>query len=638
MILSETLMNNFSNNILAEEGGIPLKGKTSAKVITHKDTDGLISGITMVHALEKRGIPRDRITIKFAQYGDDDKSYEKFLAKNNKEYVSVTDFAKFPKVKLYDVFQTLLGWPWNKDYYFRNFRETHDFHKMNLEQFKKEFRNYASKNNLTVKENKFTNDSLTSLFYGFRTLQDELKKDKTFLDSSRLPNIRKLKVTTAIPDTVEDHHDNSNGSLSGGKSGEIEIHSPSEASHLANKYIPGAWSKEDLEAIDMVDSAGYNQDQLRNAIFLEKHFSGKDKKKNLAQIITVLGTQIIKKNPELAAKVVRESGTNLVSVYTHIIQALQIDKKERALYDALKDGNVELAKQIVKEINDPRLTKNWAGDKNKFQKMGGLNDLDSFRSKNLKDVKKHIKGQYLNDEKYDELKKIKNNEEKKEAAGNNTSDIVSHANFSIQNIRELKGYPDRYINSLFGENGYMNPYGIKKFPAFVQVACNPLYKGNVDFSKVAEKILPEIKQKLLDSGKLSAKEVEKIMESMLEENGGHKAIYSFQGFKQIKAPYNVSGRYYGAKDFLDRVDAVAKSEKEKGTPIPKEKIEAMSKKAKTNMHFAGKDMAVYDDLRKEMIKFVTNRIVYWTNKMFPVDPKAMEALKLKDDTFERKPE
>ena len=102
MILSETLMNNFSNNILAEEGGIPLKGKTSAKVITHKDTDGLISGITMVHALEKRGIPRDRITIQFAQYGDDDKSYEKFLSKNDSEYVSVTDFAKFPKVKVYD--------------------------------------------------------------------------------------------------------------------------------------------------------------------------------------------------------------------------------------------------------------------------------------------------------------------------------------------------------------------------------------------------------------------------------------------------------------------------------------------------------------------------------------------------------
>ena len=568
MILSETLMNNFSNNILAEEGGIPLKGKTSAKVITHKDTDGLISGITMVHALEKRGIPRDRITIKFAQYGDDDKSYEKFLAKNDKEYVSVTDFAKFPKVKVYDVFQTLLGWPKDGMYKFKSFAKK-DFKSMKLDTFKKEFRD-----NYSPKENKFTDDSLTSLFYGIKVLQDELKSGKASL-SGTSNDLRQLKMVTAKPNTVEDHHDNSNGSLSGGETGEIEIHSPSEASHLANKYIPGAWSKEDLEAVDMIDSAGYNYDQLRNAVFLEKHFSGKDKKKNLAQIITVLGTQIIKKNPELAAKVVRESGTNLVSVYTNIVNALKIDKKEKELYNALRDGNVELAKQIVKEINDPRLTKNWAGDKDKFKGTGGLNNLDSFRAKNLKDVKKHIKGQYLDDETYN-LKK----ENKIEDTGNKTSDIVSHANFSIQNIRVLKGYPDRYINSLFGENGYMNPFGIKKFPAFVQVSCNPLYKGNVDFSKVAEKVLPEIKQKLLDSGKLSEKEVKKIMDAMLEENGGHKAIYSFQGFKQIKAPYNVSGRYYGAKDFLDRVKAVEKSEKERGTPIPKEKIDAMTKRQK----------------------------------------------------------
>jgi hypothetical protein len=624
-------MNNFSNNILAEEGGIPLKGKTSAKVITHKDTDGLISGITMVHALEKRGIPRDRITIQFAQYGDDDKSYEKFLSKNDSEYVSVTDFAKFPKVKVYDVFQTLLGWPKDGIYKFRTFAKK-DFKSMKLDTFKKEFRD-----NYSPKENKLTDDSLTSLFYGMRTLQDELKSGKSNLSGSS-SDLRKLKMITAKPNTVEDHHENSNGSLSGGDNGEIAIHSPSEASHLANKYIPGAWSKEDLEAIDMIDSAGYNYEQLRNALFLEKHFSGKDKKKNLAQIITVLGTQIIKKNPELAAKVVRESGTNLVSVYTHIIQALKIDKKEKALYNALKDGNVELAKQIVKEINDPRLTKNWAGDKKKFEGMGNLNDLDSYRAKNMKDIKKHIKGQYLNDEKYNEIKNIKDDKEKKEAAGNNTSDIISHKNFSIQNIRILKGYPDRYINSLFGENGYMNPYGIKKFPNFVQVSCNPLYKGNVDFSKVAEKVMPEIKQKLLDSGKLSPKDVDKIMETMLEENGGHKAIYSFQGFKQIKAPYNVSGRYYGNRDFLDRAKAVAKSEKEKGTPIPKERMEAITKKARTNFYFASKDMEVYDNLRKEMLQFVANRIIAWTNKLYPVDPKAMEALKVREKTLEREPE
>ena len=109
MILSETLMNNFDRSILNEED-LQLKGKTSAKVITHKDTDGLISGIVMVQALMKRGIPKDRITVKFAQYGDDDQSYEKFLPKNNSEYVAVTDFAKFPKVKVYDVFNILVGW------------------------------------------------------------------------------------------------------------------------------------------------------------------------------------------------------------------------------------------------------------------------------------------------------------------------------------------------------------------------------------------------------------------------------------------------------------------------------------------------------------------------------------------------
>ena len=56
------------------------------------------------------------------------------------------------------------------------------------------------------------------------------------------------------------------------------------------------------------------------------------------------------------------------------------------------------------------------------------------------------------------------------------------------------------------------------------------------------------------------------------------------------------------------------------------------------MHFAGKDVAEYDELRKSIMQFTANRIVFWTNKLFPVDPKAREALKLKDKTFERETE
>ena len=67
-------------------------------------------------------------------------------------------------------------------------------------------------------------------------------------------------------------------------------------------------------------------------------------------------------------------------------------------------------------------------------------------------------------------------------------------------------------------------------------------------------------------------------------------------------------------------------------------MDAITKKARTNFYFASKDMEVYDNLRKEMLQFVANRIIAWTNKLYPVDPKAMEALKVREKTLEREPE
>ena len=619
MVLSETLMNNFDRSVLNEED-LQLKGKTSAKVITHKDTDGLISGIVMVQALMKRGIPKDRITVKFAQYGDDDKSYEKFLPKNNSEYVAVTDFAKFPKVKVYDVFNILVGWE-NGRKLFKKFA-TKDFKSMKFEDFKK-----MMKSEYSIKETKFADGNLESLFYGMRAIQDDIKSGKINLNAPS-EELRQIKAVTAKPNTVNDHHPNSNGSLTGGENGEIEVHSPSEASYAANKYTPGMWSKEDLAAIDMVDSAGYTREQLRNTMFLEKHFTGKDKKKNLATIITVLGTQIIKKNPDLAAKIVKDSGTNLVSVYTNILNALKIDKKEKAIYDALKDGDVAKAKQIAEEIGDKNITKGW-WDKDKFSKTGNLNDLDSFRAKNMKDAKKHLKGKYLDDESYKVLKDKKATKEEKDAIDKSkTSDIISFHNFSIQNVRNPKGYPERYINSIYVDpkTGRMNPFGMKKFPQFVQPSKNPLYKGEVDFSEVAKKVLPEIRKKLMDSGLLDEKAVNKIMDTMLEENGGHKAIYSFQGFSKIEMPYNVKGAYYSNKDFLDRAKKV------KGNMDP-EKYKSMTEKANKGFSYANKEKEKYDKLRREIMEYTASRVVFWTNKMYPVDTSKLEDLKPLDKSF-----
>ena len=62
--------------ILNEEFHLP-NGTKSVKLVTHVDLDGLVSGISTVQQLIKQGIPKDRIVIEFAQYGDEKKDKTK---------------------------------------------------------------------------------------------------------------------------------------------------------------------------------------------------------------------------------------------------------------------------------------------------------------------------------------------------------------------------------------------------------------------------------------------------------------------------------------------------------------------------------------------------------------------------------
>ena len=71
-MITEGILTKFRNKIINEELHLP-HGTKSAKVITHVDLDGVTSGITMVQQLIKQGIPKERITVEFANYGDDDK-------------------------------------------------------------------------------------------------------------------------------------------------------------------------------------------------------------------------------------------------------------------------------------------------------------------------------------------------------------------------------------------------------------------------------------------------------------------------------------------------------------------------------------------------------------------------------------
>ena len=78
-MLTEKTLNIFfkevakQHDVLLSEGLHLPHGTKSAKVVTHTDLDGVTSGISMVQQLVKQGIPKERITIEFANYGDDDK-------------------------------------------------------------------------------------------------------------------------------------------------------------------------------------------------------------------------------------------------------------------------------------------------------------------------------------------------------------------------------------------------------------------------------------------------------------------------------------------------------------------------------------------------------------------------------------
>ena len=91
-------------------------------------------------------------------------------------------------------------------------------------------------------------------------------------------------------------------------------------------------------------------------------------------------------------------------------------------------------------------------------------------------------------------------------------------------------------------------------------------------------------------------------------------------------PYDVKGAYYSNKDFLDRAKKV------KGNMDP-EKYKSMTEKANKGFGYANKEKEKYDKLRKEIMDYTANRVVFWTNKMYPVDTSKLEDLKPLDKSF-----
>ena len=377
MLLNENILSKIENNYKTISEGLHIPhGTKSAKIVCHVDLDGVTSGISMRYALENQGIPKERIQVEFAQYGDekkDDKFNDRFRGKKN-QYVGVTDFAKLQKCKPFEIFNRLMNFKGNASD-FLNFMKSKDFSKLTIGQF-----DNLLKNKFKFETNKFTAKTIKQLYEAIKSYYELGDKAPELT----LDNIKTVEYQMVNPYFVSDHHSNEDGALSTGQHGEIATGSPSEGEFFANKYIPGVWSQSDLKAISTVDSAGYTEDELKNSIFLEKHFGGKDRERNLALIISTIYDNMVKKDKRAAKYVIMNAQPTLVSLYTTTLKAANLSKQAEQAFNLLKDGKTHEAIEIMNTM--PKIfQKNWT-DKDTHKNVKPIMDLDDWREKNAKDL------------------------------------------------------------------------------------------------------------------------------------------------------------------------------------------------------------------------------------------------------------
>lgn len=668
-MITETILKKFTNNIkeelITETIHIP-NGTKSVKVITHEDLDGVCSAITMVDQLKKQGVKN--IQIEFAQYSD--KDLDKDMASSGKNQRTImTDFARVPRVKIWDLISTIF---FKEEDAEKNKAKIVSMINNNIPAFKhmktkqlvqllkttfprantlKMGENYRKdyKGNLipsagwktgTANKGAKTMDALLQALqaYAGRLLKDNPKNpNEKPTEKITVNNIKTYEIPLADVDMTIDHHGTEEDGLTKARSGEIGVKSPSECSDAVAKYNPDSWSKDDLEAIDMVDSAGYKPSELINTTTLEKNFSGKDKKRNLAMIInTVLG-QCLKNNEPAAKWLVLNTAPNLINLYTNMQKTFKFNAVQLKLMDCIKDGKFDevkaLAAQLPKEMQNKWWAKGYASSDDKQLKgVKKMATFDNIKDKAEAELKKVTSGKRTPEEEK-EFKQLKSNRKKtpeqkarQEELESKEGNFTSKNDFSIQH-----GNASRYTGSVISFGGRRNPFVAKKFSmGMIQVSKSPLYDGEVDFFKVAPHVMEDVENYMREH-KFNERTINAVMTKMKNESGGHETIYNLQGFDEIK-PFKKAS--YGEEQAVKRAEELAKKKFGEGREHMKERnayINAIipNMKAKVN---ADKDAynpanGVKDAAIESFIK--------WTNKLYPTDEtKFKPEMKNLDKKFE----
>ena len=582
--------------------------------------------------LERQGIPRNRVTVEFAQYGDDsDEMYNKLLGKKG-QMVSVVDFAAFPTGNAFDSLNMALNYKIDKKKFLEFIRaHEEEFKTMSEKEFHDLFFDTFKVTYLTPKKEKNLKDGYRALkHYDFSKFKEKNLGDISTAFDTKLIN----------PDFVSDHHDNSKKGLTPGKAGKIgATEYKSDAEHIATVYAKNLADYSSIEAVSMVDSAGYTD--IENTVFMSKDFKNKGRMERLASILNTLVPQLIKRNKQAAKELIKISQPSIVSVYNNTLKLMKFHETQLKMYEEMKKENPDW--NVIKSMSQtlPKsMAKNYT-DKDKYKELLPLKSLDEWRKKGEEDIAKALSGYWSNKmedlyqktktegkekekalrdfiNKYDEERKTlgrANKAEPKDITDKRNAlkaliedktrefnEIKSSNKEKLspmeterekrkgqfervgavmrQDAASTKDFPSRYVSSLMEKDGMKSPFVLKRFGTMIQVALNPYapkeVKESVDLGALASQILNELEAGFKKDGKFS----DWFMKIIKKESGGHKAITNISGLGTIGLmPSKDRERYEEIVNIKNRVKKIGKKF-ETMMPNKKEELDKLEAKKK----------------------------------------------------------
>lgn len=567
------------------------------------------------HQLIKQGINKDKITIDFIQYGDEESEMLKKVSTNNKQASVVLDFSALPRKNLYEELKRLTAYKY-KDY---------EFNKKFFEFMKK-----AVKGN---KENKigFIKFLKSNFDFPDNTNLDDFYKafkqfDGSLLEKKQEFNKEDYSVSLASPDFVSDHHYDDKGKLVKGKSGAInKTNFKSDTEHLAVSFAPGIADYSTIKEVSKIDSA-----QFSNILYnleLPKEFKEKGRMERLSIITKTLIEDIMKSNKTLVIEILKNSSPSMVSLYNNALKYKKfsdmqmkifgefekekpnwdkIDNLRKALPENLKaDTSKEKVSKLrglktregwikYAEENRRRTQTGYLTPKKKEEMQADLEEKTDTANLHLRSLSNYLldfektliklKSENSNKEKIDSIKKeIENTKqkikEKKEEIKKLKDDFEKYVeskegkiskvgNIARQDVSDYKHMPSRYLGSVMIFKGERLPFQLRRFSGMIQVALSPdapkELKEKVDLAEISAKVLKEVRQKYETPTNKWA------FEKIIEGSGGHKGITTISNLnmlgllnkkfrERLKELEALQSRAYKVNTSLAKISKVAKN-------------------------------------------------------------------------------